>query len=269
VTEPPRAPTPRPDERIPTREWVRLLRWPLATVAAVALVVALLWRLVTAFESAGRAAAALPGAAADRIEAIARGFLTGNVTESFLAAVPTVAPTVSGNLEVAVAESVETVTRSDERSAFWDLVPLGTTTVEIRVPVTYRYHVRLDEKWSVVVEDGFCRVEAPALQPSQPPALHTHRIERRTESSWLRFDAADQLAELERQLTPRLQRLAGDPRHLALVREPARQAVARFVRAWLLTRDSWGADGVRAIHVAFADDRTDGIESPVTLVLGD
>jgi hypothetical protein len=269
LSEPPRSPPPPLAARISAREWVRLLRWPLATVVAVALLIALLWRLIVAFESAGRAAAGIPGAAAEQIAAIARGFLTGNVTETFLAALPTVAPIAAGHLEVAVAESVETVTRSDERSAFWDLVPLGTTTVEVRVPVTYRYHVRLDEDWSVVVEDGFCRVQVPALRASQPPAIHTHRIERRAESSWLRFDAAEQLAALERQLTPRLQVLAADPRHLALVREPARQTVARFVRAWLLTQGSWSAEGVRAIHVSFADDRAAGLDSPVTLVLGD
>ena len=110
---------------------------------------------------------------------------------------------------------------------------------------------------------------APALRPSQPPAIHTDRIERRTEASWLRFDAPEQLASLERQLTPRLMSLAADPRHRALVREPARQAVARFVRAWLLSRAEWGPDRVRAIEVRFADEPTDRLAAPVTLVLGD
>lgn len=263
------APPAPPDTRLSARDWVRLLRWPVAAVVAVALVVALLWRIVGAFEAAGRATARLPGAAAERLERIAGSFLTGNVTEQFLAAVPAVAPSSTGRLEVALAESVETVSRSDERSAIWDLLPLGTTTVEIRVPVTYRYHLRLDESWTIVVEDGICRVAAPALRPSLPPAIHTHRIERRAESSWLRFDAAEQLVELERQLTPRLSMLARDPRHLALVREPARQTVARFVRAWLLTHDAWGSEQVRAIHVRFADDGGEELDSPVTLVLGD
>ena len=104
------------------------------------------------------------------------------------------------------------------------------------------------------VEDGLCRVEAPALRPSLPPAIHTDRIERRAEAGWLRFDAAEQLAALERSLTPRLAGLARDPRHLAFAREPARLAVARFVRAWLLGREAWGAGGVRAIAVTFADE---------------
>ncbi|MEO7972958.1 MAG: hypothetical protein ABIU84_05180, partial [Thermoanaerobaculia bacterium] len=190
------------------------MRWPVAFVVAAALVAAALWRLVVGVEAAGRAAAALPGAAAQRLSEIARGLLTGDITERFLAAIPTIAPSSGGRLEVAVAESVETLSRSDERRAFWDLVPLGTTTVALRVPVTYRYHLRLDDTWKIEVRDGFCRVDAPALRPSLPPAIHTDRIERHSEESWLRFDGAEQLAALEAQLTPRLSVLARDPRHL-------------------------------------------------------
>lgn len=253
----------------PSRDWVRLLRWPVAAVLIAGLLALGLWRLVAGIERAGRAAAGLPMAAAERLGEVARSLLTGNVTETFLAAIPTVAPSSGGHLEVAVAQSVESLTRSDERYAFWDLVPLGTTTVEIQVPVTYRYHVRLDEEWRVEIEDGFCRVLAPALRPSLPPAIHTDRIERRVAQSWLRFDAAEQLVALERQLTPRLSRLAADPRHMALVRESSRQAVARFVRAWLLTNGAWGPERVRAIQVRFADEREEAVEAPLTLVVGD
>ncbi|MEO8198791.1 MAG: hypothetical protein ABI689_18915 [Thermoanaerobaculia bacterium] len=256
-----------PRDRI--RDWIQLLRWPVAAVLIAGLVALVVWRVIAGIESAGRAAANLPLAAAERLGELARGLLTGNVTETFLAAIPTVAPNAGGNLEVAIAESVESLTRSDERRAFWDLVALGTTTVEIRVPVTYRYHVRLDEEWKVEIEDGFCRVLAPVLRPSLPPAIHTDRIERRVAESWLRFDAAEQLAALERQLTPRLSQLAADPRHMALVRESSRQTVARFVRAWLLTNAAWGPERVRAIQVRFADERQGGLAAPITLVVGD
>lgn len=252
-----------------SRELIVLLRWPVAAVLATALVVALLWRVVSSIEAAGRATRALPGAAAERFAELARGLLTGDVTERFLSSLPTLVPLAGGRLEVAIAESVETISRSDERRAAWDLIPLGTTTVELRVPVTYRYHVVLDERWSVEVTDGFCRVEAPALRPSLPPAIHTDRIERRAESSWLRFDAAEQLAALETRLTPRLSTLAADPRRLALVRESSRQTVARFVRAWLLAQEAWGADRVRAIQVVFADEVGAANEPPVALVFGD
>lgn len=253
-----------------SREWVRLLRWPVALVVIAALLVVALALVLARLERLGAAAGRLPAALAERAERVARGLLTGNVTERFLTDLPTVTAAEGGRLEVAIAESVETLGRTDERWVLWDLLPLGTTTVEIRVPVTYRYHVRLDEPWTVRVEDGLCRVEAPALRPSLPPAIHTDRIERRAEAGWLRFDAAEQLATLERSLTPRLAGLARDPRHLAFAREPARLAVARFVRAWLLGREAWGAGGVRAIAVTFADEGLAGETAlPPTLLLGD
>jgi hypothetical protein len=261
--------TPESTSRDRIADRIRLLRWPVAFVLVAGLIFAGVWRGLVAFESAGRAVAGIPSAAAEELSELARGLLSGNVTETFLAAIPEVAPNSGGALEVAVAESVESLSRTDERLALWDLLSLGTTTVEVRVPVTYRYHVRLDESWTVEIRDGFCTVLAPPLRPSQPPAIHTDRIERRSESSWLRSDAPQQLAELERQLTPRLMTLAADPRHRALVREPARQAVARFVRAWLLTREEWGPERVRAIEVRFADEPGDRLAAPVTLVLGD
>jgi hypothetical protein len=224
--------------------------------------------VVRSIEDAGRAAAALPGVAAEQLGAWARGLITGDVTERFLSGIATVAPIGGGHLEVAVAENVETLTRTDERRAFWDLLPLGTTSVEIRVPVTYRYHLRLDDRWTVTVADGVCRVAAPALRPSLPPAIHTDRIERRIDESWLRFDGAAQMSALEASLTPELARVAGDRRHLALVRDSARGTVARFVRGWLLNESAWGEERVRAIVVSFADEAPAAADRPATLVVG-
>lgn len=257
-------------ERRGAWEWARLLRWPVAAVAVAALLVLALALVLARLERLGAAAGRLPAALAARAGEVARGLLTGNVTERFLADIPRVTAAEGGRLEVAIAESVETLGRTDERWVLWDLLPLGATTVEIRVPVTYRYHLRFDEPWRISIAAGICTVEAPPLRPSLPPAIHTDRIERRAEAGWLRFDAAEQLAALERSLTPRLAALARDPRHLALAREPSRLAVARFARAWLLGREAWGADGVRAIAVTFADERLDAAAAlPPTLVLGD
>ena len=244
------------------RDWLRLLRWP-ATVVAVAALGVLGLRLV--LDRAARTVESIADAPGRFVERVARGFLSGDVTERFVSSIPTVTSPPAGNLEVAVAENFETVTRSDERYAFWDLVPLGRTTVEIRVPVTWRYHLSLAEPWSVVVEGNACRVLAPALRPSLPPAIHTGRLERRVESDWLRSlgtDDAERLGELERMLTEALARRAGDRLHLALVREPARKTVAEFVRLWLLGEQAWGPGAVEHIDVRFADEAGAGELAP-------
>lgn len=241
-------------------------RWPLAIVGVtvgLALVGFLVYRAtLTEVRRSG-------GAAADRVERIARGFLTGDVTEVFLASIPEVGGAGAGRLELATAEVTETFGRSDERRILWDTLSLGTTVTEIKVPVTYRYHVRLDDPWKVVVEEGICDVTAPALRASQPPAIHTDRMEKRSEQSWLRFDAAEQLEALEREITPRLIARARDPRHLALVRDEARRTVAAFVRGWLLAEDQWRRDRLRAIRVVFADEPADPAGQGTTLRLAD
>lgn len=229
-------------------------RWPLAMIALG--LVALTFYLVT-LRQAAKAAGEVKGlvsGAAERAEAVARGFLTGDITESFLSSIPEIADSGGGRLEVASAEITETFTRSDERRIFWDVVSLGTTVTEIRVPVTYRYHLRLDDPWRLEISGQTCLVFAPRLRPTQPPAIHTDRMSKRAQQDWLRFDADEQLAELERSLTPRLEARAAGAKHLALVREPSRRTVARFVRAWLLREDQWHRDRFRAVKVVFADE---------------
>ncbi len=239
------------------KDWKEVLvsyRWPLAVVGLglVALAVYLV-TLRQASRAAGEVGDLLTGAA-DRAEAVARGFWSGNVTETFLASIPKIDAGGSGRLEVASAEITETFTRSDERRILWDSFSLGTTVTEVKVPVTYRYHLRLDDPWRVEVSGGTCLVFAPALRPTQPPAIHTDRLTRRTEEDWLRFDAEEQLAELERSLTPRLAARAAGSKHIDLIREPSRRTVAGFVRSWLLREDQWRSDRLHAIKVVFADE---------------
>ncbi len=245
-------------------------RWPLAVVALG--LVALAFYLVTVHQArqAATEMGELIGAAADRAESAARNFLTADVTELFIASIPEIATGGSGRLELATAEFTETFTRTDERRILWDSLSLGTTVTEIKVPVTYRYHVRLDDPWRLEVSGQTCVVYAPPIRPSQPPAIHTQAMERRADESWLRFDAEEQLDALQRSITPKLIARARDPRHLALVREPGRKAVAEFVRAWLLREDQWRSDRFYAIKVVFPDEEVeDAGRLDVTILLED
>jgi hypothetical protein len=196
----------------------------------------------------------LAGTVFDGTGRIAEKFVQGRITETFTAALPTLARAVGGNLELATATATETFTRTDERSIGWDMIPLGKTVTEITVPVTYRYHLRLQDPWRLEVRGATCVVYAPAIQPSQPPAIHSHKMQKRSEQGWARFNAQEQMTDLERSLTPTVARYAADPKHLALVREECRKTVAEFVRDWLLKEDHWRADRFHAIKVIFADE---------------
>jgi len=235
---------------------MRDLRWP-----AVAVIVA--WLGYLAVHETCRAMREAPGSAvkeaAEAVGAIAERFRSGRITTTFTAALPRLQPG-GAVLELASYEAVETFRRTDERAVLF--VPLGTNVTEIRAPVTYRYHVRLDDPWHLDVRDGVCLVRAPRLRPTLPPAVHTHRMEKRGERGWLRFDLEEQMDELERSITPTLIQRASDPRTLSLVRETCRQRVAEFVRNWLLQESHWRDDRFTAVSVTFADEPTRPSGSP-------
>lgn len=238
-------------------DWTKVLssfRWPLVFVAACAIAVgAYIWTVRTGAQTAENVGRSIGG--------IAERFRTGKITTTFLASIPELTSTGSGNLEVATASATETFTRSDERRILWDWVSLGQTVTEIRAKVTYRYYVSFNDLWDIEMSDHTCIVKVPALRPSLPPAIHTETLEKKTERGWLRFDAERQMAELEKAITPTIEQYAFSSGHLNLVRETARKTVAEFVRRWLLKEDHWRSDRFRAIIVVFADEKISDLTS--------
>lgn len=239
-------------------------RWPLVILALGAMLLAgvllTLWitrrTYLDTLDRAGQAGQA----AAQTAFSIAERFHNGRITQTFVSALPTLSTVAGGHLEVATLEQTETLRAEDARSVFWDRLPLGTTVSEIRVPTTYRYHVDLKEPWQIEVSGQTCIVTAPPLRPSLPPAIHTDRMEKRSDAGWARFNAREQMDALEKNLTPTLSQYAADPRRLSLARDAARRAVAEFVRDWLLKEDHWRTDRFRTIRVLFADEVTICIE---------
>lgn len=167
-------------------------------------------------------------------------------------------------LEVATLETDETVTRYDMKTAFHELIYLGTTVSEIRTPVVYRYHIQISQPWQLRVENGQCIVRAPALRPSLPPAVRTEGMQKKSESGWLRFNAEENLAALEKELTPTLERRAGNKSHLDPIREAARKSVAEFVKRWLLSQPESQRTAIQGITVIFPDDNQPA-SGPITL----
>lgn len=237
---------------------LRLLRWPLVAIA----VLVIGWLTVrttlqvgkeTALEAVDRAAGA--------VTQLAAGFTSTTITDTFVAAIPKLG-TEGLLLEVAQLEATETFERRDEKRGFYDLVPLGTTVSEIRVPVTYRYHLRLEDQWTLDVRDGICLVHAPVIRATKPPAIHTDGMEKHIEGSWLRFDEEDVMADLEQSLTLRLNARAGSPERLDLVRETCRAKVVDFVSSWLLAEGQWGQGRIIAVQVVFDDEETKKTDMP-------
>ncbi len=255
---------PADDGRDPLAEfpqWVRILnlyKWPLAimfacVIALIGYMVALKAAKDTA-SSAGRAVQDTIRNVKNAAAEVAERFHAGYITETFTSAIPEL--NSSGmKLELASLRSVETFRRSEAKTALWDSVYLGTTTTEIRVPVTYRYHLDLVGPWKLDVDGHVCIVEAPAFQPTQPPAIHTDRMQKWSERGWARFNETEQMNQLERNITPSIERFAADSKHKELVREECRKKVAEFVRDWLLREDQWNTDRFHTIKVIFADEK--------------
>jgi hypothetical protein len=269
-SERPDTPTNAPGQRPAWLEIVRALRWP-AVVLALGLAGYLaVHEMARTAREGGRAATEAMREIGESAVDIAAAFRTGTITSTFVSAIPSFAPDSGARLELAAFEAVEILRRTDELRVGWDLVSLGTTVTEIRVPVTYRYNLRLDEPWRLEVEGQACVVHAPRIRPTLPPAIDTGRMEKYSTSGWLRFNEDEQMEELERGITAALSERAGNSAHLELVRERCRREVAEFVRSWLLMEDHWRSDRFRSVTVIFADEAAAEPSSlPSTLVLTD
>ncbi len=135
-----------------------------------------------------------------------------------------------GRLEVAVLQTQEIVSRSEETRWFWGLLPLGQETVEIRVPVIYRFYLDLAQPWEFRTHENVCLVFAPDLQPTLPPAILTQGLEKRIDRSWLSFSADRHLEELEKNLSLYLSRKAHT--WTPFVADQARYTVKAFLLSW-------------------------------------
>jgi hypothetical protein len=236
------------------------LRWPLTLVVlAILALAAYRWTLREAGDFVGDAGDAV-AAVGDQLASIGEKFRTGTITHTFVSSIPEIEGTGLGNLELATVEVNEIISITDEARILWDRVSLGETVSEIRIPVNYRYHLRLADPWRIEVSGQTCLVRAPRVRASQPPAIDTERMTKHSESGWGRFNAAEQLEELERSLTPTVERYAEDPRHIDLVREQARRTVAEFVRIWLLAEDHWREDRFHSIVVQFEDEPVESFD---------
>ena len=228
-------------------------RWPLVVVfialfglIAFVYILRIPGQLV---ESAGKGAVGV----AEALDGAAAKLLKGTITETFTASLPKLETERGGLLELSKVTATETFRSKDELSYDfrWFEVDVGTTITEIRVPVTYRYHLRMRDAWQLSVTNNVCIVHAPEIRPSQPPAIHTDRMEKSSDEGWARFNAEEQMTKLEKTITPTLRKYAGDEQHLDVIRENCRKTVSEFIEDWLLREGQWGEGRLRVVKVYF------------------
>ena len=167
-------------------------------------------------------------------------------------------------LEVASPmKTMETFSKADIRTAAWGWISLGWATSEIKVPVTYRFHIKLSEIKQVRLDDSVLIVTAPTVYPTLPVAFDTAGMEKKADGTWLRFDAPQQLADLEKSVTPALETRAQG--HVSTVRENARRDIEEFVQNWIVDKHPDYRDKIKAVKVIFPgeDSRMTEKSTPV------
>ncbi|MBL8288870.1 MAG: hypothetical protein JNL85_12875 [Rubrivivax sp.] len=171
----------------------------------------------------------------------------GRVTVT-AADVPVVMHTSGGRLEVATVTATE-LFRLDAPPRTFFGIDLGSTVSQVRVKVVYRYHIEMAKEWPIRFQGAGAVVEAGAVKPTLPVAFDTATLEKETRSGWGRFDKHQNLFELERRMTPELDRRSLGYQGLAL--EAARRSVGDFVRTWLVKERFWPAGTATTVQVVF------------------
>ncbi|MBH1964868.1 MAG: hypothetical protein I8H77_11065 [Comamonadaceae bacterium] len=168
--------------------------------------------------------------------------------------------TPGGRLEVAEIRQLESFEVSRDHSVLG--VPVGSTFSRIRVPAQYRYYVDLAPEWTVRVQpDGSVRVIAPRIQPSQPVAIDTGRMEKESRGLWSLFTGPAEMKALEKSITAALTRKAASTPMLDQQREAARATVSEFVGKWLMTQTPWKPLSDKPVQVLFADEPIESLDA--------
>lgn len=175
----------------------------------------------------------------------------------------TVEAGTGSHLEIATAEASERFARTTNYKVFGKTLPLSQNVSEITVPATYRFHIDINGEWTLTPEGKRLHVRAPRVLPTLPVAFDTAGMEKKTSAGWVRWDAEDDLAELEKGITGELAVRAAAPETIAKIEDEGRLAVARFVRTWLLSREAWGEGRFEEIVVVFeGEQETPGVLPP-------
>ena len=157
-----------------------------------------------------------------------------------------------GLLEVSTIRSPEPFNASNDETILG--IPIGKTIARIRVPVVYRYHVKLDPDWKVMLKDKTLVVISPPVTLSLPVAIDTEKLEAEASGRWSLLTGESRKADLLKSITKTLAVKAASPSYVNFQREVARQTLKEFVAKWLVTQEQYKAAASYPIKVFFADE---------------
>lgn len=198
----------------------------------------------------------------DKVKEIASSFFTTEIKTSASDVLLEIGRTHGDVLEVASpTKTLETFSQKDSKFAAWGWMYMGTTTTEIKVPATYRFHIKLSEIKEAKIDQGVLSVVIPEIHPSLPVAFDSAGIEKKAENTWLRFDAQEQLAALEKNITPALNARATGK--VTVVRETARKDVEEFVQNWIVKANPEFVRDIKAVKVLFAGEIPENVKTEV------
>ena len=161
--------------------------------------------------------------------------------------------TEGGLLEVSKFQMTE---QFDEKFAYTVLGrKVGETVAHIRVPATYRYHIKLGSKWKIIRTDDVFTVITPPVEPSLPVAVDLKRMEEDSGGTWILvpFNEDEDLKALRSEITGVLAEKAQSAAYRRLQREDARKTVTEFVQKWLVTQQAWKVAEKPKIEVVFGE----------------
>jgi hypothetical protein len=182
-------------------------------------------------------------------------------TEAASDRLPEIIPTHGGLLVIARIKGYETFTRTDAEPVrlMFNLIqiPLGVTVSQVRTAALYQYQIQLEEKWPIRCSATRCVVRTGPVELAAPVAIYSEETVRKTESGWGRFDKAQNLQALEKELSARLRERGLQPRNRDVGLRDGRNTVREFVQTWL--RKETGV--AREVVVLFPGEEEPGLGS--------
>ena len=172
---------------------------------------------------------------------------------------PTVVHIKGGLLEVSSINAPETFDASKDETILG--FPVGKTVTRIRVPAMYRYHVKLDTDWKVLLKDKTFIVISPPVTPSLPVAINTEKLLAEASGTWVLLTGQARKEELQKSITKSLEAKALSPTYVQFQREVARLTLKEFVSKWLITQEQWKSAASYPIQVYFADEPIQSLKS--------